>query len=192
MQRWCRFFPSPCGRGQGEGFPHHDLGAFDPCPLPPAPSPLPQGRLSDNRHDCAKHKSIFNHSCTQMHTDSIGSTNAWFADLPFVPDIVSVHQCASVVETACFAVRMPAHPAAMLAPMGTSPAMTWPWVSLTGNWNRAFRANKPSGDNGTPPEPALHIRSNRCRPPYAPVAASGRNLITLAEGTTSASSAAIA
>jgi hypothetical protein len=61
-------------------------------------------------HDRAMRKSIFNHRCTLIHTDDIGSTNARFAALRMAPDYICVHQCASVVEIACFAQRMPAYP----------------------------------------------------------------------------------
>src|SRR3984885_13634060 len=43
---------------------------------------------------------IFDHRCTQIHADKIRSSDA-----STVPDLICVHLCASVVETACFLVR---------------------------------------------------------------------------------------
>ncbi len=57
----------------------------------------------------------------QMHTDDIGSTNARFAALRMAPDYICVHQCASVVEIACLAVRMPAYPERYVSAHGACP-----------------------------------------------------------------------
>jgi hypothetical protein len=93
-------------------------------------------------HDRAMRKSIFNHRCTLIHTDDIGSTNARFAALRMAPDYICVHQCASVVEIACLAVRMPAHPERYVSAHGARPGHS-SQHSAGGDGHDAYRSPSP-------------------------------------------------